>query len=280
MFAQAARETRALLGVEADYFLLHDEQGNTLHLSPFKRWQVSPEASQDFKRSVLKTGARKLRLEEYLGTHRVISVGALNAFIVGINIHEVQMAYTPKNLKPVYNAWYTYDHEEAHTLIQNARSNTPGSPHFKETVADTYAMLRHIQRFGKRTGFPVFQAQLAATILASAPEYYTSDAIMAVATLAETLPIEGLSRKMTLALAETIAKKYMVEEKTLGRLASAFRPLAGVSRYTKDDFAEVGCAHPEDREIQKACTLAAQYVEATAQCPSHTRITVISQKVS
>ncbi len=55
-----------------------------------------------------------------------------------------------------YWLWKVFDHESAHVLFARdpqARRSGGMSPHFEESVCDSYALIRHCQRFGADTGF-------------------------------------------------------------------------------------------------------------------------------
>ncbi len=127
------------------------------------------------------------------------------------------------------------DHEIGHHILKNGYFSAEISRQQAEAAADAYAMLRHIQRFGKNTDHAAFYDDDRASriILLSDPEHYTADAIQGAIRLADEMDISGLSLRETAALAEKIADKYRMDDETLDKICKAFEPAAEIFKEAK-----------------------------------------------
>ena len=144
----------------------------------------------------------------------------------------------PGNYSPQYtqkmDRIYFFDHEMAHLIGKNAMSG-----HYGECFADAYAMLRHIQRFGRETGVFEYNNTAEFVVLGNTPIHYTDTIMQRVKQLsAETKGIAGkdianLSLQKTADLAEEIAFQYQVKEKILEKISEAFSPVKEASRDRK-----------------------------------------------
>jgi hypothetical protein len=115
----------------------------------------------------------------------------------------------------------TLDHELYHLIDTSYKL----FQHERESAADAYAMLRHIQRFGKIADYEGDMAKRRARqiILRSDPDHYTSDSLERAIQISEERDISGLSLQKTVALAEEIAHECHLDNKKLEKLQKAFR---------------------------------------------------------
>ena len=128
-----------------------------------------------------------------------------------------------KNMLSIFNL----DHEIGHHILRNGCVTAKVSEALAENAADAYAMLRHIQRFGKNTDHAggIVENRACNIVLLADSEHSTADAVEKVIRLSEEMDISGLSLRETAALAEKIADECCLDDKTLKNIRKAFKPI-------------------------------------------------------
>jgi hypothetical protein len=125
---------------------------------------------------------------------------------------------------------FDLDHEIGHHILKNGFQYPGVSGQTAESAADAYAMLRHIQRFGKNTDYAGAYSKEKAfhVVLESDAEHYTSDAVLRAIQLADEMGegIFKLSLRETAARAEKIADDCHLDDRRLKKIHNAFRPAA------------------------------------------------------
>lgn len=124
----------------------------------------------------------------------------------------------PKN---TFDLCFIFDHETGHSLtraLQDAKDidtwhqyhNEHGNNRF-ECIADAYAVIRHIQRFGDKTGYPEFMIDFRArqALYDGGALHYTSRAIAAVLKIEN---IAALSPQQAIDMAVTIADNSLLSQ--------------------------------------------------------------------
>jgi hypothetical protein len=115
----------------------------------------------------------------------------------------------------------TFDHETGHALfpgMEGARS---------ENVADAFAALRHLQRFGGETEDLDYCAWKRAMIFmrSGATSHLTTFTVDKIVLDSRSADFMSLSPQETAAIARAYAKRHTLSEKRLKKLAADFRPL-------------------------------------------------------
>ncbi len=126
------------------------------------------------------------------------------------------------------------EHEIGHMILRNGYSSE-FSPNLRESAAMTYAMLRHIQRFGNKTNYEDgLAARIAGYIVfGTDTAHYTSDSLERAIQISKEKDISGFSLRETAALAEDIAGYYHPDDKTLFEINAAFIPAQYAFRMDK-----------------------------------------------
>lgn len=138
----------------------------------------------------------------------------------------------------------TLDHEAAHMLIPEAQ-DTRLSQHLRESIAESYAALRHIQRFGGHTGYLCQQRKLAARdLLGGNMNYYCLPVFDHVEKLAQKEDLHALNPQQTLDLARKIGRTYHYDEAQLEHLRARYQSVNALL----ESFKKFGKA-----ELARAC---------------------------
>jgi len=170
-------------------------------------------------------------------------------------------------------AIFVMDHEIGHHIIRNGFSSTPGgTPNLAESAADAYAMLRHIQRFGKNTHYARNHGAdgILNLHLKSDTAHYTADAVQRAIEVADEMGDNffKLSLQQTAKLAADIADDYHLDDETLKKICTVFLPvqqrhykiLCGLNIYNALRYEKIMCGeilsimakHPNEPDILKA----------------------------
>jgi len=128
---------------------------------------------------------------------------------------------------------FTLDHEIGHHIVKNGHPTSRffgASPHLTESAADAFAMLRHIQRFGKNTDQAGNLAQKVAgyAVLFADTEHYTTNALQRAIKVADEMGdyIFSLPLHQTAELAAKIAAESELDRKALKRIRDAYKSCA------------------------------------------------------
>jgi len=172
------------------------------------------------------------------------------------------IALTNKNIGGTFSRLYTkkmaaiynLDHEIGHHIVKGGMAY---SEHLSENAADAYAMLRHIQRFGKNTGHAGNKgADMASPLVLFADTaHYTTNAIQRAIEVADEKGEDffTLSLRETAELAAEIADECQLNRTTLKKLRKAFMPVA---KYCKANIGDAGDInrklYDEDKETYAA----------------------------
>ncbi|MBU6475916.1 MAG: hypothetical protein KGQ70_08100 [Alphaproteobacteria bacterium] len=133
-------------------------------------------------------------------------------------------------------ATFVFDHELGHLVVRNGMSY---DEHLNECAADAYAALRHIQRFGKDTGFFESHSRAPHVVLGGSLPHYTDAALREVKALSARKDMTKLSLQETAKRAADIADRCSLGEATLGKLARAYLPVADACKRHIGDRPEV-----------------------------------------
>jgi hypothetical protein len=146
--------------------------------------------------------------------------------MITLNGEDLIGNYTQKFTEEMY-VIFNLDHEIGHLILRNGSRALDASPQCAESACDAYAMLRHIQRFGKDTDHAGYRGEQNAAVLiyTADPEHYTTDAIEKAILISEERDISALSLQETAALAEEIANDCRLDGRTLDKIRKAFRPV-------------------------------------------------------
>jgi len=120
---------------------------------------------------------------------------------------------------------FNYDHEFGHLIAE-----TPykiATDHQIEGIADTFALLLHIKRFGYEN-YDIFHTLATIStdyiILSDNIDYYTSHAVYAVKALSEEIDIQKLSIKEIAEYATKIGSSFALSEETLEKIKEVYTP--------------------------------------------------------
>ncbi len=126
-----------------------------------------------------------------------------------------------------------FDHEAGHIVTRSVEARESQKNTYRksdalstycETMADVYSLIRHVQRFGKDTGFLEFMRDFRArTVIQEAtPTHYTVRGIEMLIRMKDSENIEGLTPAQTLALAAKISDACIVNGREGHFLKNAF----------------------------------------------------------
>lgn len=136
-----------------------------------------------------------------------------------------------------------FDHELAHALIKQAQ----GEKQLSEGTADSYAAIRHIQRFGSETGTveKLFKRRAATGILWDF-DHFTSPALESLLEVLDDIDVTTLSPHETARLAEYVAQAGNLSAQQVRALTPYFNKLSKEMEHVTDDTAL--------RQLAKAAT--------------------------
>ncbi len=134
---------------------------------------------------------------------------------------------------------YNLDHEVGHHVVRNGMPFKDITEHKAECAADSFAVLRHIQRFGLDTDLAFHKIGHTASYITLASEmaHYTGNAITQTILKASQTDISGLSLQQTAKLAGDIAAATALGHKRLKKIAQAFSQAAN-TYHTDQAFSE------------------------------------------
>lgn len=134
----------------------------------------------------------------------------------------------------------TFDHELGHLLVTDAmKYATLSEQLYAEAAADTYAVIRNIQRYGsKAIGTDVLSWQRAVAFIETGSQsHFTSFTLDEFAKVQDSIDFAALTPQQSLQLARRFALEHTPHESTMRGLAEAFAP-----------FRDALKQNPEDRE--------------------------------
>ena len=115
-------------------------------------------------------------------------------------------------------------------IFKNSPRGATISSHEAESAAEAFAMLRHIQRFGKDTAYLTLRREVtaAAAVLRSDTDHYTTDSLERAAQVADELGdrFPRLLLRDTASLAAKIAAQNSLNTATLEKIRNAYHPVA------------------------------------------------------
>jgi hypothetical protein len=174
------------------------------------------------------------------GADRNYNFAGTTTDIIGMMTNGPSLRHFSRKYTREMDALFILDHELAHHIVKNAFPDTMHvSPLAAESAADAFAMLRHIQRFGKDTNSAGNLSALRASwfLLYGKGGYYTSDALDGAMAAAEkmgdkfsTLPLEDTAR-----LAASVVRNTLPSSETMARVARAYAPIAKLYAATNND---------------------------------------------
>ena len=208
---------------------------------------VSPEIAEHLTKSTsavksaVKDAAKAMHTRNLVGfVYRDYDLAGTPVNIIALD-KKAERDVSPLNTEEMQLV-FDLDHEIGHHVLKNGDGSIPGVPQqLAESVADAYAMLRHIQSFGKDTHFARDYAAAGAmrAVLCADTDHYTSDAVERVIRMSKETDISGLSLRETAVLAEQIADECCLDKRTLGKIRKAFRPVQEVYKPADIDFERI-----------------------------------------
>lgn len=131
------------------------------------------------------------------------------------------------------NQHFAFDHEFAHALIEAAR----GSSVKCESIADSYAALRHFQRYGTNTGLVEAQMQRRAALafVNNDADHFTAPALESVLEVKNDFDFSQLTPEQTAAMANYIGCQSPPRGNDKKALTRSFNKLEGLLDDVKDD---------------------------------------------
>ena len=115
-------------------------------------------------------------------------------------------------------------------IFKNSPRGATISSHEAESAAEAFAMLRHIQRFGKDTAYLTLRREVtaAAAVLRSDTDHYTTDSLEQAVKVADKLGdrFPRLLLRDTASLAAKIAAENHLDAATLEKIRNAYHPVA------------------------------------------------------
>ena len=209
---------------------------------------VSPEIAEHLTKSV--AAVKKVLAEVTDILHKKVwsALASTEYFIdrkrinlIAVN-HEIRRAFFSERYTPEMRFAYILDHEIGHHILQNGMFSLGVSAQQSESAADAFAILRHIQRYGKDTDNAGGEAGRVAhrLVLCGDSEHYSSDSIERAIEYANEIDISGLSLRETAALAEKISREcYFRDDTRLNQICDAFLPVQEACKAQIGDVREI-----------------------------------------
>jgi hypothetical protein len=127
-----------------------------------------------------------------------------------------------------HNVYFILDHELGHAVAENGRHNR-NSHTLHECVADSFAALRHIQRFGGNTTslekLMLHRAQRLVSLQGHRhAEHFTGFTLEKILEIKDKADIQRLSPAQTKALATRMALAHTPNDEIVLKIAKAFKP--------------------------------------------------------
>jgi len=194
---------------------------------------VSPQIAEELGRNVAAVKKAVQQIEEDMMVYRWSGVSKPRYSLAGIDVRLIALQkdqrsfYGPGNTKEMWSL-FVLDHELGHRILRNGSYANASSRHHAECAADAYAMLRHIQRFGKDTNFVKNYAGRRSNLLVlyGDTKHYSKFTVDRVIELARETDVTGLSLQETAELAAKIADDTHLDGVQLQKLYDTFRPVA------------------------------------------------------
>ena len=215
-----------------------DKLGNlVVFLAPSrgKAVYVSPQIADELSNNVAEVKKTFEFIEEGMRRMGVAGLAPPLYPIGNVGIGMVAMLkeqsgfYSPGNTKEMWSL-FVLDHELGHRLLRNGTYRNASSPQHAESAADAYAMLRHIQRYGKVTKFAESYGPRRSKLLVlyGDTNHYSKFTMDKVIETSRERDICGLSLQETAELASQIADDTRLDKQFLEKLENAYRPVARV----------------------------------------------------
>lgn len=197
---------------------------------------VSPKAAGMMTKHQ-KSKVRKLAKRTIYGMSTDFNIGKFfgpreKLTLVCVN-DEGGSGYVSNNYPVIMDAIGSLDHELGHQIIEGGFGD---AKHLGESIANAYAALRHIQRFGDTTDFFTScpYRKTRDVIEGQWPDIYYSAAVMQkIDGLRKEIDITALTPRETAERAGEIARDYSFSEKILNRIVDAYDPL---KTYVKENI--------------------------------------------
>lgn len=128
----------------------------------------------------------------------------------------------------LHNVYFVLDHELGHAVAKNGHRN-PNSQTLHECVADNFAALRHIQRFGPDTAslekLMLHRAQRLVSLQGHRhAEHFTGFTLEKILEIKDKVDIQRLSPAQTKELATRMALAHTPNDEIVFKIAKAFKP--------------------------------------------------------
>jgi len=130
---------------------------------------------------------------------------------------------------------FVFDHEIGHLLCKNGLAKT----NLRECVADAYATIRHIQRFGQDSAAirRLVDKRAVELVFGDGVEHFTAPVVEKILADSAKMDFSKLTPTETVALAERYAIENPVDPDMTRRIAQDFKTLeSGFPRLLKGDF--------------------------------------------
>lgn len=226
IFNETAAEAHRVFPQELNNFVL-------LATSTRSPVYVSPEIADHLSANTVAVRKAIKDATNYIHSHSAAGFAQSKACIAGTPVQLIALLKNPPGIfsrrdTRKMRAIYVLDHEIGHHILKNGHYYVTNDQNLSECAADAFAMLRHIQRFGKSTDYSgdAFGDRKAREIVLHAdPGHYTADAVQRAKRVPEEMDISCLSLRETAELADKIAEETSIEYGTLKKMRDAFRPV-------------------------------------------------------
>ncbi len=134
---------------------------------------------------------------------------------------------------------FIFDHETAHLLCKKGLDD---NENLRECVADAYAVIRHIQRFGKDSAAirKLIDKRAVGLTLCGAGEHFTGAVVEKIIADSLTVDFSALTPEQTAERAQKYAEDNVMDPALIRRMANDFSILgAGVEPLMKGDFSVI-----------------------------------------
>lgn len=232
-FNETARKLNEIATTEHDAFPEKLKNLIVFLILPFSNntvVYVAPEIADLMIKNPIAIKKIAKRIADHMRDNNISGLADNNSyFLEGIKTKIIAVKENP------FSSYYTLEidtitsllHEIGHDITKKGKAFiTISRRHHAECSADTYALLRLIQIYGKRTDFLEYYGNNADTIvLGRSPIHYTDNVTQEIKQLSEKIDIATLSLHKTRKLAEKIAKENKLDKKTLKKISKAFLPM-------------------------------------------------------
>jgi hypothetical protein len=241
---------------------------------------VSPQVADELTKSTAEIREAVAKYTGVLKANNASGLAEYKASLAGTPVNLI--ALDSKNIMGIFTERFTkemraifnLDHEIGHHIIRNGTPSLEKGVtlHKSECAADAFAMLRHIQRYGKNTDRAGNRSENIAycITLLSDMVHYTSAALQQAFEVADKMGDDffKLSLHETAELAATIADDTALVGVTLKKIAEAYLPVANYCKANMGNGQEI-VRKLYDADATEAHTILCQGVVSVMANPAN-----------